>query len=108
MQKCPATTLNPSRDRARYQVAVSLAVGPTLVVETTLERLCSTPSHKEWKLPQGGPTTQPLYQGAKKMPEECMPEESLCTESKSGAQGCGFDPHGRGSFLAVLHIKVSQ
>ena len=33
-------------------------------METTLERLGSTPSHEEWKPPQGDPTRQLLHQGA--------------------------------------------
>ena len=48
-------------------------------METTLERLGSTPSHEEWRPPQGDPTEQLLYQGAE-MPEERKPEESLCTK----------------------------
>ena len=48
-------------------------------METTLERLGLTPSHEEWRPPQGDPTEQLLYQGAE-MLEECKPEESLSTE----------------------------
>ena len=43
------------------------------------------PSHEECQPPQGDPTKQRLYQGAEIMPDECKPEESLCTV-KSGAQ----------------------
>ena len=43
-------------------------------METTLERLDLTPSHEEWRPPQGDPTKQQLYQGAEKMPEEHKPE----------------------------------
>ena len=49
-------------------------------METTLERLGLSPSHEEWRLPQGDPTKQPLYQCAKVMPEERKPEELLCTD----------------------------
>ena len=35
------------------------------------------------------------------MPEKRMPEEPLCTVT-SGAQGRGFDPHGRRSFSAIF------
>ena len=48
-------------------------------METTLERLGSTPSLEEWRLSHG---KQLLYQGAEVMPEEHKPEELLCTESK--------------------------
>ena len=48
-------------------------------METTIESLGTNPSHEEWRLPQGDPTKQLLYQGAK-MPEEQKPEESLHTE----------------------------
>ena len=55
-------------------------------METSFERLGSTPSHEEWRPPQGDPTEQLLYQGAK-MPEECKPEESLCPEKWSARSG---------------------
>ena len=48
-------------------------------METTLERLGSTPSHEEWQPPQGDHTKQLLYQGAEKL-EERKFKESLCTE----------------------------
>ena len=48
-------------------------------METTIESLGTNPSHEEWRLPQGDPIKQLLYQGAK-MPEERKPEESLYTE----------------------------
>ena len=68
-------------------------------METTLERLGSNPSHEKWQPPQGYSTKQLLYLGAEVMPEEHKPKVSLCTESKSGGQGCRFNSHGCLSFF---------
>ena len=61
--------------------------GAVVLMENTLERLGLTPSHEEWRPPQGDPTKQLLYQGAEIKPVERKPEELLCTESKKWSAG---------------------
>ena len=66
-------------------------------MEIPLRRLGSNPGHEEWQLLKpGDPTKEPLYQGA----EISQKSASLRSHKSSlGAQGRGFDPHGRRSFF---------
>ena len=78
-------------------------------MDTSLERLGSTPSHEEWQSPQGDPTKQLLYQGAEtKSWKNASLRSRFALNQKVERKVAVSIPMGDEVFSAILCFKISR